>query len=133
MSKVKIDLRGFKGNSKRLLDEGWYPVTIIDTKMGKSSKEQDMLTITFELDDYPGFRHWERYVLEIDWHMDYLRDLAVACNYPTPDMIDDVEELHGLGCLVKMRIVQDQNRIRGYKPLEKDPLNPMAGLPTLKF
>jgi hypothetical protein len=51
--------------------------------------------------------------------------MAIACGHKNPNFIADTEELHGLQCMVKLKIETDEtgkyepkNAISAFKPIE---------------
>lgn len=134
MAQLNKDLSGYDiqvGFAVR--PPGWYPAKIVDSKIGQSSKAP-YIQFEFEIEDGKPGRVWEIMSLASTKTkngstveaitMSKLKTLATCAGHRNPNFIADTEELHGLRCMVKLKIEKndtygDQNKISAYQALEK--------------
>jgi len=127
MALLNANLEGFQEQDDfSPVPPGEYLVTIVDSEV-KSAKSSGnpMAVFTFEILG-PTCRNrklWDRFVLGNEVAMSRLKGLAKAVGHRNPNFIRDTEELHGLRCLVRVKIEEQdgydpKNVVTSFKPLE---------------
>lgn len=102
------------------LPPGWYPARIIDSEI-KEGPKGSYIRWTFEVIGFPN-RVWDQMSLGNDVSMQRLKTLATCAGHRNPNFIADTEELHGLTCMVRLKIQKDEgydpkNQISAFKPI----------------
>lgn len=122
MSQIDQDLSGYSEQiGFDCLSPGWYSARVIDSEIKEGPKGQ-YINWTFEITGYPN-RVWDVMSLSSEVSKRRLKTLAKCSRHPNPNYIADTDELHGLSCMVRLKIERseeydDKNRITAFKPIE---------------
>lgn len=131
---IKLDLSEINGTGSNfdLLEPGDYDVTIVDTMLKQTKDGRKQFTVVLETDS--GRRIYGHCPLHLDFGLIRFKRLLLACGHPTPDRINDTEELHGRRCRVRVKIKGEFNEVVKYmEASDGDLLNPMRNLPDFKI
>ena len=121
MAQVNANLQDYKTQDGfDPLPPGWYPARIIDSEIKEGSKG-NYIRWTFEPIGFPG-RIWDTMSLGNEVSMQRLKTLATCAGHRNPNFIADTEELHGLTCMIRLKIQKDEgydpkNAITAFKPM----------------
>jgi len=122
MTQVNQDLSSYSEQiGFDCLAAGWYSAKVIDSEI-KEGPKGPYINWTFEITGHPN-RVWDVMSLSSDVSMQRLKTLAKCAGHRNPNFIADTEELHGLSCMVRLKIERseeydDKNRITAFKPIE---------------
>ena len=130
MTQVNQDLSNYSEQiGFDCLPAGWYEATVIDSEI-KEGPKGPYINWTFEIIGHPN-RVWDVMSLSSDVSLQRLKTLAKCAGHSNPNYIADTEELHGLSCMVRLKIERseeydDKNRITAFKPIEDRKEDPDA-------
>lgn len=117
---------------------GEYVVTVADSEVTHSKAGNLMATLTYEIlgPTHAGRRIWDHYVIKNEVAMKRLKSMAQAAGHRNPNFIRDTEELHGLRCIVRVTVEEQdgyapKNKITAFKPLEKQAATPPPASPAV--
>jgi len=122
MAQINQDLTNYD-SSFEPLPAGEYVATIEDSEIKESKTGNQYILWTFRVQNR---KIWEIMVIGQQIAMERLKNLAISCGHKNPNYIEDTEELHGLQCIVKLKIEKsdeydDKNKISYFKPLQNEP------------
>ena len=107
---------------------GEYTVRVIDSEVRESKAGNPMARFTFEVmgPTHSGRKLWDQFVLNNEVALRRLKTLASVAGHRNPNFIRDTEELHGLTCMVKVAIEEQEgyepkNIIKSFKAAENKP------------
>lgn len=106
------------------LPPGEYHARVIDSEI-RQGGNGPYIRWTFQVIGHPN-RIWDVMSLGNEVSLRRLKTLATVSGHPNPNYIQDTEELHGLECVVRLKIEIDEtgrydakNVITGFKPMKK--------------
>ena len=123
-AQLNVNLAGVEGQTGfEPLPPGWYSARVVDSEI-KEGPKGNYIRWTFEINGKPN-RVWDTMSLSNEVSMQRLKGLAVAVKHPNPNFIADTEELHGKGCMVRLKVEVDpsgkydpKNTISAFKPID---------------
>ena len=124
MAQLNANLSNIEGQiGFENLPPGWYRARVEDSEI-KEGPKGNYVAWTFQIVGKPN-KVWDRMSLSNEISMKRLKGLAIACGHKNPNFIADTEELHGLECMVRLKIETDdtgqyepKNAISAFKPLD---------------
>lgn len=87
------------------LPPGEYTAKIVDSEL-KQGPSGSYIRWTFQVIGYPN-RIWDTMSLGNEISLKRLKTLATVSGHPNPNFIADTEEMHGLECVIKIRVEED--------------------------
>jgi len=130
MANLGIDLTGIEAQEGfDLLPPGDYHARVANSEIKEGAKGP-YIQWEFEIVGKPN-RVWDIMSLSNKISLQRLKTLATVAGHPNPNNLQDTEELHGLECIVKLKIehdktgmYDDKNRISSFKPLKNKSVMP---------
>ena len=124
MAQLNANLANVEGQlGFEILPAGWYRARVTDSEI-KEGPKGNYIAWTFEIIGKPN-KVWDRMSMSNEISMQRLKGMAIACGHKNPNFIADTEELHGLQCMVKLKIETDEtgkhepkNAISAFKPID---------------
>jgi len=111
------------------LAPGWYQARVANSEI-KNGPKGDYINWEFDIIGHPN-KVWDVMSLGNEVSMRRLKTLATCSGHRNPNYIGDTEELHGLECLVNLKVETDptgqyepKNKIKGFKPVGKPKVVP---------
>jgi len=134
MARLNLDLSDYDAmDDFGPVPPGDYVVTVVNSEVTHSKAGNLMAILTFEVagPTHAGRKLWDYYVLNNDVAMRRLKSLAQAGGHPNPNFIRDTEELHGLQCIVRVTVEEQEgyspkNKIVAFKPTKKPDAAPAS-------
>jgi len=124
MAQLNANLSNVEGQiGFETLPPGWYRARVESSEI-KEGPKGNYINWTFGIVGKPN-RVWDRMSLSNEISMKRLKGMAIACGHKNPNFIADTEELHGLECMVRLKLETDEtgqyepkNAISAFKPID---------------
>jgi len=124
MANLNVDLTGVDVQEGfDVLPPGDYHARVSNSEIKEGAKGP-YINWEFEIIGKPN-RVWDIMSLGNAISLQRLKTMATVCGHPNPNNLRDTEELHGLECIVKLKIevdktgtYDDKNRISSFKPMK---------------
>lgn len=121
MAQLNANLTGYESQEGfDCLPPGWYPATVIDSEIKEGSKGP-YINWTWGIDGKPN-KVWDIMSIGNEISMQRLKTMATCCGHKNPNYIADTEELHGMKCLIRLKVesdpsgkYDDKNKISAFK------------------
>lgn len=130
MARINADLSGYDTcDDFAPVPPGEYVVKVDSTEVKVSKAGNEMVSVMFEIlgPTHAGRKLFDQFVLKNEVAMKRLKSLATAAGHRNPNWISDSDELHGLECIVKVKVDDQENTgyepknvISSFKPLNRD-------------
>ncbi|MBU0990948.1 MAG: hypothetical protein KJ737_00525 [Proteobacteria bacterium] len=136
MAQLNVNLSGHDVQEGfEIRPPGWYPARVSDSSITHNEGKDQCIVFEFELEDGKPGKVWEYLSLAPtptknnstvrDISLSKLKTIATCCRHKNPNYIADTEELHGLKCMVRLKIEKDEsgqyepkNKISAYKSMD---------------
>lgn len=136
MAQLNANLSNIEGQiGFEPLPPGFYRARVEDSEI-KEGPAGNYIAWTLQIVGKPN-KVWDRMSLSNEISMKRLKGMAMACGHKNPNFIGDTEELHGLECMVRLKIETDEtgkyepkNAITAFKPIDGSTPTMAAPVPT---